>query len=203
MAKLMDLKGILNKLPAGAIPIGMRRTILELVEGCWDELVGSRDTKMAVWKICRDNGAEDLKWAPPILSFSIDRHGGVVLGSKRAERQIWTLNLDTATASPHISGYRQLWPNSPKLDVAPYVTAICEAARRGPASASDLIDRGIVEWIGDDEFRVKHSILIPNNGPNQTISGRRKRFRNKLKIGMEAIGWKPVSVHQWITFKRR
>jgi hypothetical protein len=203
MTKLTDLKGILNKLPAGAIPTGMRGTILELVEGCWDELVGSRDTKMAVRKICRENGAENLTWAPPNLSFSIDRHGGVVLGSKRAERQTWTLNLEIATASPHVSGYRQLQPNSRKLDVTPFVTAICDAAQRGPASASDLIDRGVVEWRGDDEIRVKHSILIPNNGPNQTISGRRKRFRNKLKIGMEANGWKQVSVHQWITFKRR
>ena len=106
MSKLTDLKGILNKLPAGAIAIGMRRTILELVEECWDDLMGSRDTKMGVWKICRDNGAENLTWAPPNLSFSIDRHGGTVLGSKRAERQTWTLNLETATARPHVSGYR-------------------------------------------------------------------------------------------------
>ena len=108
MSKLTDLKGILNKLPAGAIAIGMRRTILELVEECWDDLMGSRDTKMGVWKICRDNGAENLTWAPPNLSFSIDRHGGTVLGSKRAERQTWTLNLETATARPHVSGYRSM-----------------------------------------------------------------------------------------------
>ena len=50
---------------------------------------------MKVWKIRRDAGPEDLTWDPPNLCFSIDRHGGTVMGSKRAERQTWMLNLQT------------------------------------------------------------------------------------------------------------
>ena len=89
-----------------------------------------------------------------------------------------------------------------KFDVTPFAKAVCKAVQRGPASPSDLVDRGIVEWRGNDEIRVKHANLIPNEGPNQTISGRRKRLRKKLQREMKAIGWEQVSVHQWITFKR-
>jgi hypothetical protein len=89
-----------------------------------------------------------------------------------------------------------------EIDVTPIVKAICEAAKRGPASPSDLIDRGLVEWRGNDEIRVRHANLIPNVGPKDTISGRRKRLREKLKSEMTAIGWEQVSVRQWITFKR-
>ena len=124
------------------------------------------------------------------------------MGSSRAERQTWTLNLETMTAIQGVSGYRQLTLNSPKLDVTSIVKAICEAAQRGPTSPSDLIDRGIVEWSGNEEIRVKHAILIPNVGPKDTISGRRKRLREKLKSELKAIGWEQVSIHQWITFKR-
>jgi hypothetical protein len=202
MKKLAELKAILNKLPQGSIPVRMRNQVLELVETVWDKFEGSGQTKMDVWKIGRDDGTEDLTWDPPDLSFTIDRHGGTVMGSTRAERQTWTLNLETITATPHVSGYRQLQPNSPKLDVTPFVKAICEAAKRGPASPSDLIDGGLVEWRGNDEIRVRHADLIPNVGPKDTISGRRKRLREKLKSEMTAIGWEQVSVRQWITFKR-
>src|SRR5690242_6434471 len=107
---------------------------------------------------------------PPNLCFSIERHGGTVMGSKRAERQTWTLNLDKLTAIPGLSGYRQLQPNSPRLDVTPIAQAVCEAVQRGPTSASDLIERGIVKWMSNAEIRIKHADLIPN-GPKDTVSG--------------------------------
>ena len=73
--KLIESKAIVSKLPHGPIPLGMRDQILEFVETCWDKFKGSGHTKMKVWKICRD----------PNLCFSIERHGGTVMGSKRAE----------------------------------------------------------------------------------------------------------------------
>jgi hypothetical protein len=182
MKKLMELKAIVNELPHGSIPLGMRDQILELVETCWDKFKGSGKTKMNAWKIRRDAGPEDLTWNPPNLCFSIERHGGTVMGSKRAEQQTWTLNLETLTAIPVLSGYRQLQPNSPRLDVTPIAQAVCEAVQRGPASASDLIKRGIVKWMSNDEIRVKHGKLIPNVAPNQTISGRRKRFGKNCEV---------------------
>jgi hypothetical protein len=203
MNGLAELKDLLNRLPIGAIPAGVRDQIFELVETCWDKFEGSDLTKMEAWKISRDDGPEDLTWDAPNLSFTIERHGGTVMGSRRAERQTWTLNLDIVTATAQESGYRQLQPNSPRLDVTPIASAVCEAVQRGPASRSDLIDRGIVEWRGNDEIRVKHASLIPNDGPKDTVSGRRKRLRQALKSEMKAIGWEEMSVSRWITFKRR
>jgi hypothetical protein len=69
MKKLMELKAIVNKLPHGSIPLGMRDQILELVETCWDKFEGSGKTKMQVWKIRRDAGPKDLTWAPQIYVF--------------------------------------------------------------------------------------------------------------------------------------
>jgi hypothetical protein len=203
MKELMELKAILNNLQCGSIPPDIQEQVLDLVTTCWGEFEGSGATEMEARKICRDGGPKDLTWDPPEFSFTIDRHGGTVMGSKRAERQTWTLNLQMLTATPGVSGYRQLRPNSPKFDVTPVAKDICEAVQRGPATPSDFVDRGIVEWRGNDEIRVKHADLVPNEGPNQTISGRRKRLRDKLQSEMKAIGWEQVSVHQWITFKRR
>ena len=90
MKKFMELQAILNKLPAGSIPAGMRDKVLELVEDCWDKFEGSSKTKMEVWKIGRDDGPEDLTWEPPNLLFTIDRHGGAVMGSNSCR----TANMD-------------------------------------------------------------------------------------------------------------
>jgi hypothetical protein len=203
MNKLTELRVTMYNLPAAPIPLEMRDRVLELVLECWFEFDSSRTGKMEPWKTRRDGGPENLTWLPPLLSFEIDRHGGTVMGSTRAERQRWTLNLDTHSAVSKTCGHRQLRPNSPRLDVGPKVRAVCAAVQRGPASASDLMAQGIVEWRSDDELRVKHSKLIPDDGPRQTIIGRRKKFRAKLRNEMTAIGWDEVPGRLWITFQRR
>ena len=77
-------------------------------------LSGSAEGGMTAAKVWR---CEDLSWTPPILSFQIERHGGVVLGSKRAEMQTWTIDVTQATATLAYTGRRQLLPNDPPLDV--------------------------------------------------------------------------------------
>jgi hypothetical protein len=42
--------------------------------------------------------AEELSWNPPILSFTIERHGATARGSSRAELHEWTVNLHEGTA---------------------------------------------------------------------------------------------------------
>ena len=143
---------------------------------------------MKVWKIRRDAGPEDLTWKPPNLCFTMERHGWAAMGSTRAERQTWTLNLEALTAIPNETGYRQLQPNSPRLDVTPIVKDICEAVQGGPASTSDLTERGTVKWVSNDEIRLQHGDLIPNDGPKDTASGRRKRLRENCKVKWKALG---------------
>ena len=50
---------------------------------------------------------ENVEWHPPILTFLIERHGGTVLGSARAELQRWTVDLDRRTATCERVGHRQ------------------------------------------------------------------------------------------------
>jgi hypothetical protein len=108
---IKKLQTFLSDVPHGAIPASKWDHVLKLVEASWPEFSGSGDTKMAAWKIRRGEGPDDLTWDPPHLSFCIDRHGGTVLGSSRAEKQQWTLNLERLTADHTKSGYQQIRPN--------------------------------------------------------------------------------------------
>ena len=89
-----------------------------LLQSCWDELSGSNYTKMEARKLDR---AETLKWNPPRLQFTIERHGAVLNCGSRAELQHWDVNLETGIASFEEGGYRQLDALSPRLKVEPIV----------------------------------------------------------------------------------
>jgi hypothetical protein len=56
---------------------------------------GADETAMEGWKVSR---AEELSWNPPILSFTIERHGATARGSSRAELHEWTVTLHEGTA---------------------------------------------------------------------------------------------------------
>jgi hypothetical protein len=198
MEKLISF---LSSVPLGPIPATMCDEIFNLVVASWDNFSGSGETSMGAWKIQRDDGPEDVIWDPPCLSFVIERHGGTVLGSIRADRQRWTLNLESRTAGHLTIGFRQLRPNAPKLDVKPLADNVCKAVREGPSSASRLVSNDIVVWRSEDEVRVYHGKIVGGEYP-QAISGRRKRLRADLKTKMKVIGWDLVSVGQWLTFRR-
>src|SRR5947208_12462125 len=52
--------------------------LVRLLQGCWHNLQGSGETRMAAWKLER---IEQVRWDPPVLSFVVERHGAAVLGS--------------------------------------------------------------------------------------------------------------------------
>jgi len=54
-----------------------------LLADCWDELSGASAGGMHGWKLL--GRMEHVHWNPPVLSFTIERHGGTPLGSTRAE----------------------------------------------------------------------------------------------------------------------
>src|SRR5690348_3540304 len=66
------------------------------LERVWYDLHSSSDEKMATHKLSR---LEQPEWNPPCLTFAIERHGGTVLGSTRAELQWWIVDLDAGTAT--------------------------------------------------------------------------------------------------------
>ena len=53
-----------------------------------------------------------MEWHPPILSFKIERHGGFVLGSSRAEMQLSNIDTANLTATVVKTSHRQIsrWP---------------------------------------------------------------------------------------------
>ena len=117
--------------------------------------------------------AENLHWDPPVLSFTIERHGATVLGSTRAELHEWKINMETLTAYFYKGRYRQLMLKSKKLDVKPIAARVCEAVQQGPASKSPLVQKGIVVWTGSDNVSIKHGALISGDN-QQTIASRRR-----------------------------
>jgi hypothetical protein len=194
-----DLLNELQSIPPGAIGDGIRDKVLRLLKGCWDKLKGSDETSMEPWKVA--DRAEDLRWDPPILSFTIERHGAKVLGSGRGALHEWRVDVEQRAASCLQAGYRQLTPPSPRLNVKPIVGSICEAVQQGPKSGCALVQKGIVTWKGDHEVSIGHGDLISGNN-KQTKAGRRKRFCNELVARMKTLGWDFVSGKRTMIFER-
>jgi hypothetical protein len=193
------LTELLEETPPGAINTKeVSDHITSLLRKCWQEFEGSDETSMEPWKVAR---AEDLQWNPPILSLTIERHGARVLGSTRGELHTWRLNLETRTAQFDRGRYRQLEPPSPKLDLKPIVADVLEVVKQGSAASSNLVRTGIIVWRRENEVWVYHGKLI-YGGYQQTVSGRRKRFRDALTNMMKPLGWKLVDVRQAMIFKR-
>ena len=196
-----NLSRVLNGVPAGAIPASISDELFRYVVASWNEFSGSRITKMDALKILRDDGPAEVTWYPPRLSFVIERHGGTVLGSTRAEKQQWTMNLEKRTADQMQIGHHQLHPNAPKLDVNPLANGVCKAVQEGPSSHSRLVSEGIIVWKNNDELTVFHGKIVRGGYP-RTVSGRRKRFTADLKSKMERVGWNLVLQGRGLTFKK-
>ena len=199
LPSIQALSDELSNTPRGAIQDAARDKIIGLLADCWHDFEGADETSMKDLKLTR---AEDLSWMPPVLSFTIERHGATVLGSTRAELDEWTVNLNLMTASCARSGYRQLTLAAPRLDVKPIAALVCDAVQQGQASNCELVGQGIVAWHGSDHVSIKHGALIPSDGYQQTIKGRRLRFRNELTNMMEALGWKLERVGKSLKFRK-
>src|SRR5262249_29182080 len=117
-----SLRAFLATQPPGTLLPGSAEKVVGILEACWIDLEGSGEESMHAGKLAR---AEDLIWHPPILSFVIERHGGTVLGSTRAELHRWEIDVDrgSATCDPQ-AGRRQLRRQSPALNVEPLAEEI-------------------------------------------------------------------------------
>ena len=156
-----------------------------LVIDSWDEFSGSSNGGMTVYKLT--GRIENLYWEPPILSFIIERHGGLVLGSTRAEKQKWELNLDTRTADFSRDKSRTIKPRQKPLDVKPKAKEIFELI-------INKKDDECLKWKKDGSVRILINRIYPErSAPKQTVEGRRKRFRVELERLLTAQGWEKTS----------
>jgi len=155
-------------LPPG--PVEEERLIAVLADA-WDRL-DRDDTRMEAFKLGR---IESPSWDGAVLRFTAERHGWTVMGSTRAEVQHWEVDPYGATAQVVRSTHRQLSPMAPRVDVQPLAQ---EVAARIAAGADD--DR--LKWSADRSIAtVRIGVILPQgSAARQTVSGRRRRFRDAL-----------------------
>src|SRR5438270_7987054 len=91
-----QLRELLGTIPRGKLVEADARRIEQALAACWEDLAGY-EGGMAGGKLF--GRTEEMEWDPPLLIFKIERHGGFVAGSSRAEIQNWQVDLDRRSAS--------------------------------------------------------------------------------------------------------
>ncbi len=176
MVKLLEY---LNSISPG--PIADTATLEDLLANCWDQFLGSDEEGMAGYKL--HQRMQDVEWKPPRLCFLIERHGATVLGSSRAERHEWILDIRAKTATYTRTGYKQIRPSDARLDIRPLAEEIVSLILNH--SEEDRL-----KWCDDGSVRVRIGKIIPGDGvPRQTLEGRRKRFREEVDKRLGDAGW--------------
>jgi hypothetical protein len=161
------------------------RHLEKLLANCWDEF-STDHGGMTGYKLL--DRMEKVKWESPLLRFQIERHGATVLGSTRAEVQVWTLDLDMRTAKCALGSYRQLRPSAPRLNVQPLADEIFQIIR-------DREEDERLKWNEDGSVHVIIGKIIPEDGFGQTVAGRRKRFRSALDDLISAAGGERITAN--------
>ncbi len=157
-----------------------------LLTKAWPTISGADAGGMKVEKL--SGRIENAAWNPPLITFDIERHGGTVLGSTRATLQGWTINTSDWTARVYEGKWRLKTPQQPALRMEPLVAEICDI----------IVNRSEderVKWSGESCVRVIAGKTIPDIGPKQTVEGRRRRFRAKLKESLLALGWQEKGLY--------
>ena len=181
--ELNRLRQLLQKVPAGILPEQVAGEAESLIIACWDCLCGSEVECTTANKL--SGRIEELRWQPPYVTFQIERHGGTVMGSTRAEVHDWTLNLETAEAGLSTGRFRQLTPRDPPLKVGPLVDRVVQAIGSGSATPD-------LTWLTTDKLRVNIAQMIPAT-VQQTTIGRRRRFRKQLEARLAQLNWYAIA----------
>lgn len=179
-----ELVEFLASKPPG--PISELAEVGRILSQCWDKFIASDSEEMAAYKLER---IEEASWNPPILSFIIERHGAIVLGSTRAELQRWDIDVEKLVATSYTAGSRQVLPMQRKLDVRPMAEEIvCLIVNRQED------DR--LKWNHDGSVRVFVGKILPEGSAvKETLRGRRKRFRKVLDELLSDSGWQKVRTY--------
>lgn len=156
LSKVEKLKFFLESIPVGPVgddPITLGE-LRDLLAACWYDLEGAYDEGMRKFKLER---MEDVEWHPPELRFRIERHGGTMMGSTRAELQEWIVNLTKKTAEcRETRNYRQLSPRDKPFHAGPVAAEVATAIVEGR-------DDPRLQWLSDREVLVLASNLSQAN----------------------------------------
>jgi hypothetical protein len=181
-ASMMRLKGYLAGTGVGSVPDVA--SVEGLLAECWDSFGGSDEAGMEGSKLL--GRMEDVRWQPPILSFIIERHGGTVCGSTRAELHHWEVDLDKGSARIVKVSHRQLVTMAPRLSIRALAAEIAEAVLGGWPNQH-------VRREDDGSIRVLLSKIFPaGSGFQRTVASRRKRLIQYVSEKLAEQGWNPV-----------
>lgn len=184
---MTNLQLFLATITAG--PIANTGDLERLLADEWNELTGD-DGGMEGHKL--RGRTEDVEWNPPLLTFTIERHGGTVLGSTRASRQEWIVDVEKKTVICVEARSRQLCPMQPRLDVDPIAEEV----------ASQIVNRQDnqrLKWYTDGRVRVLVGKILPEGSAvKQTLAARRKRFRAALRERLAGQGWHECGVNVYM-----
>lgn len=128
---------------------------------------------------------EGMRWEPPVLNFTIERHGAMIMGSTRAELQRWRVDLDhKTTRCERNRSYRQILPRAGAVRIEPIAREVAESILAGRADER-------LKWQGEETVRVLMTKIFPHDsGYMQTVTERRKRLRAALQTLLADGGWR-------------
>lgn len=176
---LSKLDESLSNLPPGSIDDDS--DVVGLLIDAWETLDGSCEQNTTAEKLL--GRIEGLAWEPPILKFTIERHGGTVLGSSRAELHDWEVDVKRGTACLSKIRYRQLRKRQPAVDVDPIAEELVQAILQHT-------DDDRICWLKSGDAKISMGKVFPSNdAAKQTVAGRRKRLRLRLEELLRAPGW--------------
>ena len=179
---IRQLAQFLALLPPG--PIEDADHLVLLLSSGWTKLKEHDAEGMDAEKLL--GRLEDPRWNPPELTFTIERHGGTVMGSSRAERHLWTLSSDNWQLRCAVIGYRQIRPRQAKVDVLHLAREFASLIRQRQQDER-------LRWMPSGEVEVMIGKLFPTGSAvSQTLAGRRKRFREGLGHFLQEMGWEQV-----------
>ena len=162
-------------------PVQETEKLEQLLAVQWQALTGADEGGMDPDKLL--GRMENVIWEPPVLKFFIERPGGTVCGSTRAEVQHWLVDLNDLTAQITETTHRQLEPMAPRLSVTPLAGEIAGQILRGEEDWR-------LSWVDNNTVHVVVSRIFPSgDGFKRTIEGRRRRLRDALSKILEQHGW--------------
>lgn len=181
-----------NLAGSGSGPVSDAAEVERLLAGSWHEFAGSNEGGMEGHKL---NGRmENVVWNPPVLKFVVERHGGTILGSTRAELQHWEVNLDAGNAEITKTGHRQLKTMAPRISIKEMAEEIAQAILEGNDDKRFFIDSH------NGDIVVNASSMFPTgSGFKRTVEGRRMSLCKYIADIVTDHGWQKVG---WNKFRK-
>lgn len=195
MTEVEEFRAYLSSRPSGPVPVADLDAVASALWPVWNELADPDELRRtAMWdrKLWR---IERATWEPPVLSFDVERHGGLMAGGTRAEVQTWEVDVARGRAWLATERSRQIRPMAARVKVGPLVDEVV-------ALVSSSADDERLAWSADRlKVRVNLRAIAPLVvGYASTTAGRQERFSALLQERMAEISWER---DRGFTYRRR